>query len=419
ADSSGGGAFVDAGAQLLDCIVTGNRGSYGAGVFCASSRVDHCVLRGNQAVLSPGSGGGIYCARGATASQLTMISNTASYGGGSFVEADGVLCNSTSAYNRAGQLGGGAFFATHGLVAKCHFHHNYSTQFGGAAYGWLGGVLRNCLANTNGALEGGGACLDRGGELESCTLAANYALVRGGGVTALDGGEVRNSIVRMNSAPEGGDHIETGTNTWYQYTCTQPTPSRGAYNTASSPSFQSSGAQDYRLRSSSICLNTGGNEGWMPFSTDLDGRPRIYVNRVDMGAYEYNPPDVEVDTDLDGMPDWWEWAYFQHVTNEPAGDDSDADGYAALEEWIIGTDPTNSQSAFYVAHRPVQPGRCLTIEWPSVAGRSYSVVRVTNLLSQGSAELLADHQPATPPMNVHTDMAPLAVRSYYKIFVYK
>ncbi len=45
------------------------------------------------------------------------------------------------------------------------------------------------------------------------------------------------------------------------------------------------------------------------------------------------------DSDFDGMPDWWEMAYFDTLGEEPA-DDYEGDGYSNLREYADGTDPT-------------------------------------------------------------------------------
>lgn len=45
------------------------------------------------------------------------------------------------------------------------------------------------------------------------------------------------------------------------------------------------------------------------------------------------------DSDFDGMPDWWEMAYFDTLGEEPA-DDYEGDGYSNLREFADGTDPT-------------------------------------------------------------------------------
>jgi hypothetical protein len=46
---------------------------------------------------------------------------------------------------------------------------------------------------------------------------------------------------------------------------------------------------NYRLRSTSPCLNTGLNQAWMNTAVDLDGRHRIdpLWDRVDMGCCEF------------------------------------------------------------------------------------------------------------------------------------
>ena len=57
--------------------------------------------------------------------------------------------------------------------------------------------------------------------------------------------------------------------------------------------------------------------------------------------YKVAPPD----SDGDGLPDWWEMAYFGSTTGAAAGADADADGANNLSEYLYGTDPLNAQSA--------------------------------------------------------------------------
>jgi pectate lyase len=57
-------------------------------------------------------------------------------------------------------------------------------------------------------------------------------------------------------------------------------------------------------------------------------------------GYGFDPDEVPIDTDHDGMPDGWEEA---HALNPKNGDDhaedADNDGYTNLEEFLNGTDP--------------------------------------------------------------------------------
>ena len=53
---------------------------------------------------------------------------------------------------------------------------------------------------------------------------------------------------------------------------------------------------------------------------------------------------VDPDTDSDGLPDWWEIAYFGSITNWVGASDPDGDQYTNLEEYNAGTDPTDAAS---------------------------------------------------------------------------
>ena len=69
-----------------------------------------------------------------------------------------------------------------------------------------------------------------------------------------------------------------------------------------------------------------------------------------------------VDSDSDGLPDWWEMQYFSNVTSGIATDFSDGDSFNNLEEYIAGTDPTNATSAFEVSMESVPAGTVLQWE---------------------------------------------------------
>src|SRR5579859_7566999 len=47
-----------------------------------------------------------------------------------------------------------------------------------------------------------------------------------------------------------------------------------------------------------------------------------------------------------GMPDWWQLYYFGNLTQNPTGD-FDGDGVSNLQEFLDGTNPTNSASALF------------------------------------------------------------------------
>jgi Tol biopolymer transport system component len=92
---------------------------------------------------------------------------------------------------------------------------------------------------------------------------------------------------------------------------------------------------------------------------------------------------VNVDSDGDGIPDWWMMQYFGHPTGQAgdlsrASDDADGDGVSNLQEYLAGTDPTNPTSVFRLwAAAPANSTMNLT--WPAVPGKSYQIQYKTNL----------------------------------------
>jgi hypothetical protein len=69
----------------------------------------------------------------------------------------------------------------------------------------------------------------------------------------------------------------------------------------------------------------------------------ILDSPADVGGWpEYKPGDgPEVDSDGDGIPDWWEKKYGLDPNDPSDGaKDKDGDGYTNLEEYLNGTDPT-------------------------------------------------------------------------------
>lgn len=111
-----------------------------------------------------------------------------------------------------------------------------------------------------------------------------------------------------------------------------------------------------------------------PIPTDLAGNPRFLYNNVDIGAYEY----AGVDYDLDGIPNVWEKRYFAGITNCVPDAGNDSDPFSNLEEYIAGTDPTDTASYFHITNCTATADRFL-VEWNAVSGRTYSIWQAPSL----------------------------------------
>ncbi|MFH0879938.1 MAG: hypothetical protein V2A34_09515, partial [Lentisphaerota bacterium] len=83
--------------------------------------------------------------------------------------------------------------------------------------------------------------------------------------------------------------------------------------------------------------------------------------------------------------------------------DTDGDGMSDLAECYIGSDPSSSSSLLDIdGHwdNQLTPDK-VTIVWPSVYSKYYSLYRTTNL--NNGFQVLNSHIRATPPLNTYTD----------------
>jgi endonuclease/exonuclease/phosphatase family metal-dependent hydrolase len=85
----------------------------------------------------------------------------------------------------------------------------------------------------------------------------------------------------------------------------------------------------------------------------------------------------------DGISDAWRLQYFGHVDPRAddlsrAQDDPDGDGFTNLQEFLAGTDPTNSASAFTIISITPDVGG-VTVTWNSVFGNIYQLQYKDNI----------------------------------------
>ncbi len=91
-----------------------------------------------------------------------------------------------------------------------------------------------------------------------------------------------------------------------------------------------------------------------------------------------------LDTDHDGLPDWWESRYFGNRTNTLPSTLA-ANHFSNLQCYELGLDPTNPDSTFR-AQAGLQSGTGYPqINWSSVGGKTYAVEYADGLLVPGAS----------------------------------
>jgi hypothetical protein len=288
---TGNSALVGAGAYngtLSGCTLTSNSSGDGSGGGAYNSTLNNCTLTGNSAT---DGGGACFC----TLSDCTLTGNTAGsgfgQGGGSY---GGTLNRCILSGNSAGKLGGGAYSGT---LNNCILTGNTSSAddlSGGGGGGASAASLNNCTLTGNYTYTYGGGA--NGCTLNNCTLTSNASDTYGSGGTY--GGTLNNCIVTYNS-DNGGNQNANYLFGNLNYCCTMPLPGSGTGNFTNAPLFVNLPGGDLRLQMGSPCINAG-NNAYVVGTTDLDGNPRIVGGTVDVGAYEWQGPYLNVAATVGG-----------------------------------------------------------------------------------------------------------------------
>jgi len=238
----GGGLYVqDSTPTISNCTITGNTGSFGAGVFClysvsqASPTLTNCIITFN----SGRSGAGIYIDGSSPKLINCMISyNTASENGGGVCTGNATL-NTTSLP----------------VLTNCTIVGNSANFGGGVKNGNEEGTSSTTLNNS---IIWGNSSINYGKQIynSSGTSSLNYCCYSIG----------TNDIVNLGTL----------------------TPS---FSINTDPQFANAGSNDYRIVSTSPCKDTGSDGLYLSsFTKDLRGQNR-FNGTIDMGAFEWTSGD--------------------------------------------------------------------------------------------------------------------------------
>ena len=147
------------------------------------------------------------------------------------------------------------------------------------------------------------------------------------------------------------------------------------------------------------------------FGEGEDGR--LYVSDF-YGGRILRIDETFSDADSDGMHDAWETFHgLSTNTSADATGDLDFDHFLNGEEFIAGTDPSDSNSVFKLDNSAPNDTGAFVLQWFSATGRTYAVSRATNLMNDFS--VLQSNLVATPPLNVYTDAAAADAGAFYRV----
>ncbi len=85
-----------------------------------------------------------------------------------------------------------------------------------------------------------------------------------------------------------------------------------------------------------------------------------------------------LDTDGDGVPDWWELRWYPGLTNTDGRADGDLDGMPTFDEFIADTDPTDGRSFFRIAGVTTTPSG-ISVTLHSSSARVYRLDATTDV----------------------------------------
>ena len=327
-NNTGGGIYsrVKGMLTITNCTISDNTGEHVGGIYCdyCSAEINNCTITGN--INQRDAGGGIYCGGPSLTVFNSVISdNTTAVEHTVFPCGGGISCrgcltisncviNNNTAKGTFDVRGGGIFCdGWKATITNCTISGNSAGYYGGGIYGeGSEATITNCtIAGNSSAYRGGGIYSKYSkATITNCTIAGNSADDIGGAICSIGLPKINNCILWGNSAPEIRGRVAVSYSDikggW-----------DGPGNIDADPCFVQPGywvdandpniivepndpnavwiEGDYHLLPSSPCIDTGDpNYIPEPNETDLDGNPRVIGDYIDMGAYEANYIEAEM-----------------------------------------------------------------------------------------------------------------------------
>ena len=260
----------------------------GAGIYCnGSPTITHNVITNNVGPFKMEEvrvdiGGGYYY----------TYEYELTYGGGIYYGGSGTISYNVI-YNNSGYLGGGIHCGGRATITN-NLIYNNSAYLGGGVGMYRGYLGNNTLVDNDTSLnaeDGWGGNIYASFDYDYTTLTICNNIIcnagSGGGIFSNDAG---GDAIRFNNVwnNQPANYVEQDQRTYEMIYGAAADWTGVNGNISADPIFSSSWSQRYRVDAESPCISAGDpNFLPTPGETDIDGDPRIYAVRVDIGADEH------------------------------------------------------------------------------------------------------------------------------------
>lgn len=179
----------------------------------------------------------------------------------------------------------------------------------------------------------------------------------------------------------------------------------------------------------------GANIGWVTFE-QAHGQPKVNLLTGDLSGYAWGANvgwislansqafvrtdtlDTGPDSDVDGLPDPWEYQTTGNLTTlDPLDDDSDDDGTPDDDEYLADTDPLDSASRLRITAFARAAGTD-EATWPVESTRLYRLVQADSLTPTPPVWYDSGHglmPPGAGPDLTKTVVDPAATQRFYRV----
>jgi len=307
----GGGIYsyaTSGSSYVINCTVSNcSAASRGGGIYSSSSSsISNCTVSNCSA---KGPGGGIYSSPDSSnVSNCTVYNCSASEGGGIYASD---LINCTVSNCSAAFFGGG-IYANSSSVSNCTVS-NCSATYGGGIYANSSSVS-NCTVSNCSAASAGGGIYAGSSYVSNCSVSNCSAASAGGGIYA--GSFSINNCASSNNLSNGITGSGISISGASSANCISPDINLAYLHPTSFIGIATTEAQkqelltaDWHLKAGSPCINAGTTIGLSQDflnGKDLDNHPRVLYGTIDIGAYEFMSPSVQIpiSENFDAISDW-------------------------------------------------------------------------------------------------------------------